>query len=84
MEVSCPSSSYLILSSYQCYHHRSVLLASACPSVLIFAEDWTRKLGHISNFLRVKAIYSELLQETEEVTCYSLSGEEPVIINHLS
>ena len=62
-------------------HPGNVLLASACPSVLIFAEDWTRKLGHIRNFLRVKAIYIELLGETrfgseEGTVSYSLSGEQ--------
>ena len=65
---------------------RSVLLASACPSVLIFAEDWTRKLSNIRNFLRVKDIYRELLRQTrlgseEMMTSYSLSGQQCRLIN---
>jgi len=62
---------YLVGFVWKC-----VLLASNYPSVILYAEDWTRKLQHIKSFLSIKKVYLEMLNkdDAEDNTNYSLSG----------
>ena len=66
------SSVYLLATVWKC-----VLVSSNSSSVLMFAEEWSRVITQIRNFLSVKRVYSSLLTEAgagEDLTVYSLSG----------
>ena len=62
---------------------KCVLVASNCPSVLLFAEDWTRKLQQIRSFLQIKEHYQSALSsrkfDTEDIATYTLSGEFDIL-----
>ena len=66
------SSVYLLATVWKC-----VLVSSNSSSVLMFAEEWSRVISQVRNFLSVKTVYTCLLSEAgvgEDLTCYSLSG----------
>ena len=54
---------------------KSVLVSSSSSSVLMFAEEWSRVITQMRNFLSVKAVFCSLLgEEEEDPATYSLSG----------
>ena len=64
------STVYLMATVWKC-----VLVSSSTSSVLMFAEEWSRVITQMRNFLSVKAVFCSLLgEEEEDPASYSLSG----------